>query len=1194
MADKSSDLFGSISISDNQKPAKPSEKKTTTAPKKQQKAPKVHKQKSTSGTLKLLFLILAGFGIYAGIGFLLLPHLAKSNLPHYLGEKLHVNISIRDARFNPLNFKLILEGISVETDEDGEPQSRFLSIAEANIDLDFLSLLRGDLVCSTLDIDRLHAQISRDRNKRYNISYLLRNKSRRNQSGIIDFAELPFLFSLNNIKVSDSQVIFDDKSTQKTHHIKDIELALPAISNFPYQTDSYIHPRFSAVINGSPVKLTGEATLGGRIEDGRQTLLSCDLDDIDIPLYFDYLPVSLPIDVNMGRANGKLQISFSPDQEKGSELKIQFSFTATDLALESRNSKLSLRVPTAKFEGALEPFNQSLEIQSLLLREPILSSDGIITRETLANLVPLTIRPEPEDPLYQVIPSISLKLLIADGGSVIIKTTGDEKPVRIWHSVQLSIKNFSNDRLLSTEDENSFRLSGEHLSSSAFFTWQGQFDKQNRPGGNLQLNDINAASIAPFLGRESKDVDGIADVSGLLSLALQGEGNKPFDYTLKSTKITVKNLKLKDNGVEWLSVPTLRCEPVSRINNVTDLGNIFLENSSVALESSSLPLLFQRFSERPTQHVIHGIDFSGTIRITDKKRKISTLEFTNAILQANRLEQQQINEENFVFSATVNKVGTVKTAGSLHIAPLQISSEIAFSKLKPGELFSWFSSSPTFRNSQAILSGQGTFRYPQKEYEGTLSAENILIGDQSKPLFQAAKAQFDELSWAESAQQLTINYILVEEPEFSWLRAESEKNPVTPLSHFLRRLFLPEPGSPDVDFDQAISGFSLSINQIDFNNGALSYQDNRTVPPLVLGVTSINGNLNQIEYPVVEDDSDFEFTGNIEGHPFNLEGSGRLVQNPPTVETNFAAQSLPLNLFSKQITQKIKDIDPSKSTISVQSSATYSTDGPRQSATVVVSNLLPKDSGSSTALALSLLTEPDGTFVIDIGSEEDEKRVILNEMLSSVGTAILKTSINPMLLAGDEFKDLMDNQYISFSPGSSQITSESIERLNRFSEFLGAHPYIKLKIIGYVDKVEDYNAIYNNLVELERTQTDQKNKMLRQEWEKQKEAENKLIEQQLAEQNDEIKETDIPENKIPEFVPEAPRQVDVSDTMLQILAMEREKNTIGFLVDQLSVPASRVEHEDPEFNRVKNDESYSRADISLSDLYSENMNKEMQ
>ena len=1193
MADKSSDLFGSISISSDQKSAKPSEKEI--APKKkQQRAPKVQKRKSAGGTFKLLFLILAVIGIYAAAGFILVPHLAKTSLPKYLGEKLHVNLSINDARFNPFNFQLDLNGVSVETNEDGEPQSRFLLISEATIDLDVLSLLRGDLVCSTLDINQLQAQITRDGNKRYNISYLLRNNSRRNKSGIIDFAELPFLFSLNNIKVSDSQVIFDDKSTKKTHHIKDIEIALPAISNFPYQSDTYIHPRFSAIVNGSPVKLTGEATLAGSSQDGRQTQLSCDLDDIDIPLYFDYLPVSLPIDVNQGRANGKLQISFSPDQEKGSKLEIQFSFTATDLALESRNSKLSLKAPSAKFEGSLEPFNQRLAIQSIILREPTLSSDGIISRETLANLVPLTMRPEPEDPLYQVIPAISIKLLIADGGNIIIKTTGDNKPVRIWHSVQLSIKNFSNTHLVPSKDENSFRLSGEHLSSSAFFTWQGQFDKQNRPGGNLQLNNMDAASIAPFLGRKSKDVEGIADVSGLLSIALQGEGDKPFSYTLKSTKVTVKNLKLKDNGVEWLAVPTLRCEPVSRIDNVTDLGNVFLKNSSVVLDSSSLPLLFQRFSERPAQHVIHGIDFSGTIRITDKDGKIRPLEFTNTILQANRLEQQQINEENFVFSATVNKAGTLKTTGSLHIAPLQVSSEIAFSKLKPVELFSWFSSSPTFRQSQASLSGQGTFRYPQKEYKGTLSAENILLGDPEKPAFRASKADFDNLSWIESAQQFSVNYILVDDPEFSWLRTEREKNPVTPLTDFLRLLFLPEPASSGIDADKGLSGFSLAINQIDFNNGAVSYLDNRIAPPLALGITSINGNLNKIEYPVVEDDSSFKLSGNIEGHPFNLEGGGRFVQNPPTLQTIFSAQSLPLNLFSKQIAEKIKDIDLSKGTVSVQSSTEFSNSETRQSAKFVASNLLPRVSGSSAALALSLMTDPDGTLVVEMETDGEKNTTLLSESLSTIGTSIIKTSINPMLLAGDEFKDLVDNQFISFSPGSTQMSGESIERLNRFSEFLGSHPLIKLKITGYVDKVEDYDAIYKNLVELERKQTDQKNQLLKKEWEKQKQAEKLLIEQQLAEQNGEIKETDIPVNRFPEFVPEAPGQVEVTDTMLQILAIEREKNTIRFLVDQLSVPLNQVEQADVEMNRLKNDESYSRVDISLSDLYAETITKEMQ
>jgi len=1192
MADNSSDLFGSISISSDQKSAKAPEKKSST-PTKPRKVPKNQQRRSMGGTLKLLLLLIAGVGVYAAIGFILVPRLAKSSLPEYLGEKLHVNLSISDARFNPFNFQLALSGISVETREDGEPQTRFLSVAEAMVDLELLSLLRGDLVCSTMDINRLHAQISRDRNKRYNISYLLKNQDKRNQSGIIDFAELPFLFSLNNIKLSDSQIIFDDKSTAKTHHIKDMELALPAISNFPYQLDTYIHPRFSAVINGSPVKMTGEAMLGGSSEDGRETLLSCDLDDIDVPLYFDYLPVSLPVDVSQGRANGKLQISFSPDQDKGSKLKIQFSFSTTDLALESRNSKLSLKVPTAKFEGSLEPFDQLLEIQSVLLREPTLSSDGIITRETLANLVPLTMRPAPEDPLFQVIPAISIKLLIADGGNIIIKSNGDKQPVRIWHSVQLSVKNFSNTNRVPPEQESTFRLSGEHLSSSAFFTWQGQFDAQNRPGGNLQLNNIEAASIAPFLGRDSKDVDGIADVSGLLSLALHEEGDKPFDFTLKSTKVAVKNLKLKDNGVEWLSVPNLRCEPVSRINNITDLGNVFLKNSSVVIDSSNLPLLFERFSKRPTQHVIHGIDFSGTIRVTDKNRKIKTLDFTNTIFQANRLEQQQINEDNFVFSATVNRTGSLKTKGSLHLAPLQVSTEVAFSKLTPEALFSWFSSSPTFRQSRGIFSGQGIFRFPQKEYQGTLSADDIVIGDSKKPAFQATQVRFDKISWVESAKLLTINYILVEAPELFWERTDGEENPATPLAFFLRHIFLPEPSSGKADPDETVSDFSLSINQIDINNGAVAYQDKRTSPPLALGLTSINGNLNQIQYPVAKKESDFEFTGNIEGNPFNLEGSGKLVQNPPAGQTTFTAQSLPLELFSKQITQKIQDIDPSRATISVQASTQFGAQQKKQSAKIVVSNLLPRKSGGPAALALSLLTEPNGTFVIDLKNSANEQAAILNESLSYVGTAVIKSSINPMLLAREDFKDLVENRSIFFSPGSSQISSEGIERLNRYSEFLSAHPLTKLTITGYVDKVEDYNAIYNNLVELERKQTQQKNEVRRKEWEKQKAAEKERIEQQLADQDEEIKETDIPVNTIPEFVPEVPAQVKVTDTMLQILAVEREKNAVSFLVDQLSVPSNRAEQSNSGLSRVKDGENYSRVDISLTDLYAETINKEM-
>ncbi|MEE4167216.1 MAG: DUF748 domain-containing protein, partial [Desulfocapsaceae bacterium] len=537
--------------------------------------------------------------------------------------------------------------------------------------------------------------------------------------------------------------------------------------------------------------------------------------------------------------------------------------------------------------------------------------------------------------------------------------------------------------------------------------------------------------------------------------------------------------------------------------------------------------------------------------------------------------------------------GSLKTKGSLHIAPFLVSSEIAFSQLSPLELFSWFSTSKTFRQSQAHLSGQGTFRYPQKEYKGSLSAENVIIGDSKNPLFRAAAARFDELSWAEQAQLLSIHYILVENPEFSWLRTDSETNPATPLSDFLSLLFLPEPGPGGEDADKPVGGFSLDINQIDFNNGTITYRDDRILPPLTLDLTAINGNLNKLEYPRRNGSGNFKLAGNMDGHPFNLEGSGNLIQDQPGAQVTFNAQALPLSLFSEQVSQKINGLNPLKGSVTVQAVTEFGSGGIKQSARIICANFLPQSSGSGAALALSLLTEAGDSFILDVETEGDPKAAIVTEALGTLGTSVIKVSINPMLLAGEEFKDLINTQYIPFSPGSSQLSGESVERLNRFSEFLSAHPLIKMKITGYVDRVEDYTAIYNNLVELERNQTEQKNKLLKEEWEKKKQAEDTAIEQQLAAQNGEIKETDIPTNRIADFVPVAPRQVEVSETMLQILAMEREKNIMSFLINNLAVSPAQLEHTDPDLNRIKNDESYSRADISFSDLYSEIILKEI-
>ncbi|MBT8362321.1 MAG: hypothetical protein KJO32_15335, partial [Deltaproteobacteria bacterium] len=202
MSENSSDLFGSISISPEQNTTQPEpEPETKQSPprKKQTKLPQRQKKTSGRGKVKWLVLLILLVSAYSAAGFLLVPYLVKNVLPDYVESRLQVGFSVDKAIFNPFNFDLELHNLELETITADKPSTQFLTAQMLEVDFDLLSLLRGDLVCSSMSVDGLKMMLSREQNKQYNISYLFKGKSPKNQTGIIDFAELPFLFSLNNI-----------------------------------------------------------------------------------------------------------------------------------------------------------------------------------------------------------------------------------------------------------------------------------------------------------------------------------------------------------------------------------------------------------------------------------------------------------------------------------------------------------------------------------------------------------------------------------------------------------------------------------------------------------------------------------------------------------------------------------------------------------------------------------------------------------------------------------------------------------------------------------------------------------------------------------------------------------------------------------------------------------------------------------
>ncbi len=1191
MTEKNTDIYGSISISpeppESRPPQKkPEKKKTAPEPPRRGKPSERQRQAGRSGR-KLFFwigLLVLLFGIYSAAGYLLVPYLVQYKLPDYLAEKTGASLTTGRVSFNPYNFKLVARDVSGQTIKENQPNERFLTIDDLRVNLDFLSLLRGELTSSEMIVQRLKLNIVRNQDRSYNISYLLNNRSPDEQSEIIDFAELPFLFSFNNISISGSRVLIDDKISGKEHVIKDIELDLPVISNFGYETDSYIHPRFSAIINGSPVSLSGEASFGG---GERQTQLSIDVNDIDMPIYFDYLPLTLPVDINKGTANGFLHLTFSPQEKQGSRFKLRFNLETTDLGLVSRDANMSLVIPEARLEGSLEPFSRTLDFKSIVLREPAVvteQAEDASIGETLASLAPLALRPPPEHKLHQVIPPITVKLLIAEGGSFTILDKRKKETVQRWDAIQLSVKNFSNDLLVPREEEATFRLSGEHQSTAAYFVWQGIFDRQNQPSGNLQLSGFPAGLIAPFLGREAGDISGAADLKGLFALQASDQDGRPLDYSLKSSTLTIKDLVLKEQGSVWLKAPMMRCDPVSRIKGITDLGNVYLQNSSVTLERSKVPYLFLVFSARPTQHILHGIDFSGTIEVSGNGKLKPPVALKDVIFQANRLEKQETQKDNFVFSGTLGSASTIKAKGSLHMAPIQINSELSASNLKPVQLFSWFSDSKKLLNSTGTVSLTGSFLYPQQEFSGKLAAENVRLENGNKGSFAASTIHFNDFVWSRSRWSLSVKKLLVDKPMINWHRFDKGASPVATTSGFLRAFLFPDSGDPAHEAGSAAEKFSVNLEQIGISGGMITYEDERTKPTLKLSLNGISGELLNQRYPAPRESGTITLNGSIERIPFKIEGEADLLIKPPTADINFSVASLPLALFAPQVLGRVDNVDTENVSVDVTYRLNQTDNNPGYKASVRVNNLIPRKSGTNLATAFALIAgDGDGVISFDIEGTGTPSRTIIDETLDKFSRIMIKASINPLLLADPDFSDLIENDYVTFVPGSADFTGEALERLSRYAELLSTYPLINLKITGRADPEGDVEVLLEELKKAEQQRVDAENERRKEQWLKEQELE-RMRQDLLSETDGTIDETDLSTDE-PTFQPVLPKPVQVSSESLNELAQRRQQAVIDYLVDQLSVDPARLIQPYIENQGIINGADSPRALITLTDGY---------
>ncbi|MBW2659741.1 MAG: DUF748 domain-containing protein [Deltaproteobacteria bacterium] len=1175
-----SDNFGNISI---QQPVSPPKRTSGKRPSSRRKPSRKTARKLSRSTSKSWWwlIIPAGlFALYALAGFAGVPYYITKILPETVYRSTGLHFQPGNIHFNPLTFSFSTENIKLIPEDPNLPA--LLDMKSMSGKLAPLSLLRNELVSNSLKIDGLTAHITREYDSSYNFSSIFGPSSSDDESGIISFSSLPFHFSLNNINISGSNVVFSDLPRKKTHTIEDIQLALPTLSNFPFQAGNYIRPRFSATINGSPFELSGEAAVGDTGKNNHGTDLSCDIRSMDLPFYFGYLPFSLPLDFTRGKADGKIGFRFNPEKPKGNKLAISFDLKIDGAEMSTDSGTFKIAVPAAQLQGTLFPVSKHIQFESISLRDPLISSYGKSFSDNLRNIFS---RGEKEEAPGRQSASATTNItrMIVDGGVLnIFQTSPSGRPDISWDALQFHLLHYNSSATGKNKDKpGSFRLTGEQQTGTAFFSWQGELSPADTLAGTLTINNIQtgtlfrAFDITPFAASK-----GMADLKGRFSLSLKEAGSWKSFLKLKDTTIAVQNFILTEDNSTILASPLVKITDFSNSRQQTDFGTVTIQNGTLNLKKEKLPQSFSLFNNsKSKKYLLNSLSFQGNATLSSAAGKNKKIHFPLLKLKAENFYKVKEKEKNISIIATGKKDAAVKADGRIILSPFKLSLETEFSSLQPGAVLSWFTESSALADIGGSLEGKGTFSLPGAGFKGDLNIRQGFIKDKNKQILHWENGIFQGIHTQSNPARFTVSQIKFKAPSFSWTIDSDDNTPLESFKDILQK-YLPKTAK--------LSEESFNIGEIVVQNGRIDVKDGRVSPPWQGIISDFNGTISGLDYDKKSGESQFQFGANLDDSSLSIKGRSNLLSRENNGTFSFSLTEFPLTAFQKQFGSQL-EIDTDRGTFNLQLDSSWQDAQLSNSGTVNFSGIDTESKISDSALTLALLTDGENSFNIDFSFTEPEpasQSPLLYRILTDFQKLVIKASVSPFLLASGDFTDLADSEYINFKPGESVISTENETALARYSQFLAANPNIGLVISGGYDLDTDTAAMVTQLesIELERVTAENKRRLKK--WQGQKELYRKTLEQRQKklEKEGKVLEMDIPPKFLQEFIPTQPQQVKVDENMLKELAEQRIQSVYRYFTDQFDLDPARISIDEDNRSSSFADSPAGRVSIAIKPL----------
>ncbi|MCB2182030.1 MAG: DUF748 domain-containing protein [Desulfobulbaceae bacterium] len=1103
------------------------------------------------------------FLLYNVIGFLAIPYALRTVIPSWITESVHRPVTVGSAHFNPFTFQLRLQNTIIGPDlsnpEDQIDPLFSASVIEAS--LSPLSFIQKRVTCRRLSVDGLFLHIVRNDAGAYNIYEILKLQP----TSTFPFVAFPFAFSLHNISITNSRLFLDDMPAKKKHRMEQVNIILPLLYHFPPNGHGFqqnysakgqlLNPKFSAIINGSPIDLTGKTQLEGDIFTAN---LQLQLNNIDLPDYLSYFPGKPPFFVDRGRGDILMELSFSTDADQKPSLKIETVSHFKDVRLRDQFNNISL-LPSATLKGTLEPLASSYFFSEISLVEPEIHVSRLADGQwTLAGII----HNMPSD-----------------------RQTGSEQ-TSAARSNHLSSENFIIENLSITNGKLSFidkktdggfaeNLSDVNLTlhkdsspnAQAFpFSLTGATSQQNKIAINGEL------FFSPFkiMGRLSADSFSLQPFSNYFPFPdrvrlKQGEINRlesHFTFASSSDRdmpllvfqdasVDLTNFILIQQNTNWLSLPQAhldikKFDPLK--STITDIA-LKADDPEILLQWDQNNhfnwQLFSQTSEDKKNQKWHvtfsSLDLQDTILHIQNNflNTPITSSVKNVHIKATNISTEPDTKGEFSLQ-TQNLTGTdLSLTGSLGISPFSGFFSVNLKNYQIASAPSLITDWLDLAEISGRINAAGDISFPKLSYNGTFSLHNInAFREKGMKLFSCTQAEARGAHLSYQPFSFRAENLDLTNPSLDWIiEAEDSTKQKSPF-------FRNKSADQILPFNHA---GQININTIHITGGKVALTDRRPIPVFTTQV-SLAGTLDHL---VNNDSEKMQFDVSFQGEKKMrgvAKGEARLFGSAHYIDLSAKIRNQSVVKFSPYL-QSLLGHNIATGHFDFFTDYHQENDEINSQNTIHASGLIIDNQSQSTIqlpLTLALLSNPKGeiTFNFPVSGTPSEPAYSFPAALGrALRNLALKTSVSPFSQLNSsfpEFEKIPD--HLLFLPGEAALSTENKKYLTILSQILVQRPKLTVTLKGFASSGQDREAILEKKKEYAHKQ-----EML-------------TLSSKLSELSRKYGKEEIsPVPKQDEPLPSSPTSsLTVQKSELLKLAQKREKTVLDYLVTHLKINPSRV------------------------------------